>query len=324
MKALVAASCLYLASLPGCPQACAQASPAIEAAALVEEAAEKIKAHAYYAERVDWPSTVAEARRQVSDAASLEDAHRAIDGMLRQLRDGHSFLLRPERLKAISANTSTADIGFSMRDFGGDVFLVTVPTFVGMRPERERAFAEGLHSNLSRHGKPRCGWIVDLRNNGGGNMFPMLAGLAPLLGSDRLGSFVSRNGRSDWPTQAIFESVGLSREALEAPDLRDAPVAVLTSRRTMSSGEAVAIAFRGRAHTRSFGEPTAGKTTGSQGFKLADGSMLLLGSVLMADRTGATYEAAIEPDQPTAGVSDEAVIRPALEWLRSGCADRAR
>ena len=155
-------------------------------------------------------------------------------------------------------------------------------------------------------------------------MFAMLAGLAPLLGTERLGSFVYRSERTDWATRAIFERTGLDREALEAPDWREAPVAVLTSRRTMSSGEAVAIALRGRARTRSFGDPTAGKTSGNEGVELSDGSMLLLASALMADRTGRVYEGPVDPDQPTAGISDEDAIRPALAWLRANCAARTR
>ncbi len=320
MKRLVAAISLALATLIGCSKGLAQPdSSSIRGTKLVEEAAEKIQGHAYYGGRVDWPSTIGKAKGRVTKGESLEDAHQAIDWMLRQLHDHHSFLLRSGRLKALSENKGSVDIEFTTRDFG-DAVLVTVPTFVAMQAERERVFVENLHSNLSRH-KPRCGWIVDLRSNEGGNMFAMLAGLAPLLGTEKLGSFVYRSKQTDWATREIFQRTGLQRETVEVPDLREAPVAVLTSRRTMSAGEAVAIAFRGRLRTRSFGDPTAGKTSGNEGVKLSDGSMLLLASALMADRTGTLYEGAIEPDQAI-GSSDEAVMRPALAWLRSNCVAR--
>ena len=38
------------------------------------------------------------------------------------------------------------------------------------------------------------GWIVDLRQNGGGNMWPMLAGIGPVLGDGTAGSFVFPEG----------------------------------------------------------------------------------------------------------------------------------
>jgi len=290
-----------------------------QATKLIEEAAGKIQEHSYYGGRVDWPSAIEEAKGEVANGASPEDARQAIDGMLRKLRDGHSFLLRPERLNPVFENKTTNDIDIATRDFG-DVFLVTVPTFVGTQAERERAYAEKLHAALSGH-KPRCGWIVDLRNNEGGNMFAMLAGLAPLLGTEGLGSFADRRKQAEWATRDIFERTGLRREPLESPDLRTAPVAVLTSGRTMSSGEAVVIAFHGRPRTRSFGASTAGKTSGNKGVKLSDESMLLLATALMADRAGTVYEGPIEPDEPT-GTSDDAVMPPALAWLRSACEAR--
>jgi len=45
------------------------------------------------------------------------------------------------------------------------------------------------------------GWIIDLRGNGGGNMWPMLAGIGFVLGDGPAGSFVLLDGsvQSDGP-----------------------------------------------------------------------------------------------------------------------------
>ena len=37
------------------------------------------------------------------------------------------------------------------------------------------------------------GWIVDLRTDGGGNMWPMMAGLGPILGEGIMGWIVYNN-----------------------------------------------------------------------------------------------------------------------------------
>ncbi len=47
-----------------------------------------------------------------------------------------------------------------------------------------------------------CGWIVDLRDNPGGNMWPMVAGLGPILGEGVLGFFVDPDSVVDTWTYA--------------------------------------------------------------------------------------------------------------------------
>jgi hypothetical protein len=41
------------------------------------------------------------------------------------------------------------------------------------------------------------GWIVDLRGNSGGDMWPMVAGLGPIIGDGVLGAFVAPDGRKE-------------------------------------------------------------------------------------------------------------------------------
>lgn len=89
-------------------------------------------------------------------------------------------------------------------------------------------------------------------------------------------------------------------------------VAVLTGPRTASSGEAVAIAFRGRPDTRSFGLPTAGLSTANGTFPLPDGSMLLLTAAVDADRTGRKYRDKVDPDE-TIGAD---AVRPPVSARR--------
>jgi len=49
-----------------------------------------------------------------------------------------------------------------------------------------------------------AGWIIDLRGNSGGNMYPMLAGLSSLLGEGVLGYDVYPDGRSMLLTDSIL------------------------------------------------------------------------------------------------------------------------
>jgi C-terminal processing protease CtpA/Prc len=177
-----------------------------------------------------------------------------------------------------------------------------------------------------------CGWVVDLRDNPGGNMWPMLAGIGVILGEGEAGGMVDRGGRSTpWSYRGGKARAGaLVRAAVDdsvsGRARGDLPVALLLGPRTSSSGEAIAIAFQGRARTRSFGEATDGLTTANARLQLPDGSSLFLAVAYMHDRHGKVYRAGVEPDQPVrpahGGVeTHEPVLGAAEAWLarQPGC-----
>jgi hypothetical protein len=103
------------------------------------------------------------------------------------------------------------------------------------------------------------------------------------------------------------------------------PVAVLIGPSTISSGEALAIAFRGRPNTRSFGHLTAGLSTGIGEFVLSDGAWMMLAVCASADRTGQVYGSWIEPDQVVTqrGTEGDPPLQAAIEWLLDQPACRA-
>ena len=149
-------------------------------------------------------------------------------------------------------------------------------------------------------------------------MWPMLAGLKPFLGGGTVGTFESPARSTKW--------VAGQRVDVEPPPglsaLESAWVAVITGPRTVSSGEAVTVAFRGRPRTRSFGQPTGGLSTSNSGFPLPDGATLLLTTAVFADRNGQRYGAAIEPDEAVSPVDGaDPALAVAVAWLRrsSGC-----
>lgn len=75
----------------------------------------------------------------------------------------------------------------------------------------------------------------------------MLAGLKPFLGDAPLGYFVTTSGEKSRPWK---ETLPIDHQDMAQPDLSTIPVAVLIGPHTASSGEAVAIAFKGRPNTR--------------------------------------------------------------------------
>ena len=195
-------------------------------------------------------------------------------------------------------------------------------------------FADKLHGLvIEMQAQHPDGWLIDLRGNGGGNMWPMLAGIGPVVGEGMLGSFENSEGQSDsWfyragkaGTRSQDGKEEFDAEVLTPPSVFDnLPwVAVLLDRGTASSGEAVAVSFAGRARERSFGEHTAGFSTSNHMFQLSDGAALFLCTAIEMDRNGKRYQDGIDPDvklpapvaRPIEG--DDSVIQAAINWIAS-------
>jgi carboxyl-terminal processing protease len=222
---------------------------------------------------------------------------------------------------------------------GGKVFAhVVVPMCIPQYTDWPKnaadfqQFADKLHRIvMDLQAQKPDGWIIDLRGNGGGNMWPMLAGIGAVLGEGDAGAFASSDGgKVPWfykagqagtrPAQGPEDiSAFISQPPFALPGLPW--VAVLLDRGTGSSGEAIAISFAGRLHERSFGEHTAGFSTSNQMYPLSDGASLFLCVGTDLDRTGRRYADGIDPDvalpAPDSRPAEDkdAVVQAAEDWL---------
>ncbi|MCR0986152.1 S41 family peptidase [Streptomyces albidoflavus] len=170
-----------------------------------------------------------------------------------------------------------------------------------------------------------CGWVVDLRANTGGDMWTPLASAGPLLGDGEVGAFGEADGtRTPWTTESGTPRQYADRWGRGEPLAHPMPpVAVLTGPRTASAGEAVAIAFRGRPDTRTFGEPTFGVPTANAPYSLSDGALVVLTTARETDRTGRVHHGPPRPDVEVAWVrGSDRVLTAAAAWLAAH--DRCR
>ena len=126
-------------------------------------------------------------------AQSVEQTFPAIRTALELLGDGHS-LYRPVTGTSISAARACVAPNADTPALPPTVGYVRVGAFSGSAAEAT-AFAnavQGAIASADRDGL--AGWIVDVRGNGGGNMWPMLAGVGPVLGAGRVGYFIDALG----------------------------------------------------------------------------------------------------------------------------------
>lgn len=305
---------------------------ATTARAYLSAALDIMERHSVRRKAVDWAELRDSAFQAAGAARAPADTYDAIRAALRGLGDRHSFFVDPARHRAQLAEAPTSFPGPEGRALPGGLGYLALPGLAAAG----RTAAGYLHAGraeLARAGRDTApsGWVVDLRRNAGGNMWPMLGVLAPILGDGPLGSFLDPDGnRMVWSIRR--GRVRLGRRVMSprgprphpTPPARSVlPVAVLTGGDTASSGEAVLVAFRGRPETRSFGRATAGVPTANEGYALPDGARIVLTVALDADRTGRTYDRPIPPDEAVPfgpadlGSAGDPDLAAACRWLRT-------
>ena len=290
------------------------------AAALLDEA---LRAYATeFADPIANAARVVETvRLQASGAQDATDVAWAMRYLMSSLGDGASYMLAPGEAPPPPAVPSPArPPAVALRDDG--VATLRLATVAADTPEAQAAFAARLREAVARvlARRPR-GWVIDLRDDGGGDMWAPLAALGSLLQGPVVGAFVGHEGRQQWLVER-----GSARVAGAKPDVDlqlapeppfTGPIAVLVGPGTEAAGEALAIAFRGRPRTRLFGAPTRGRDDSAiVQHPLAGGSVLGVLALRAADRTGAVVRGPLVPDVPAAGQPDTPIPGEALDWLR--------
>ncbi|MFC4529102.1 S41 family peptidase [Dyella halodurans] len=282
-----------------------------------------VKEHALRSSSVDWDTLVPKLRAQIAKDDRSPDAYPSIRELLAALQDHHSHLL-PAAEATATHSAATTIVLPTVAQWPQGVGYITLPRFNNTESHNVASYVESASAGIAKIAdRSHSGWIIDLRNNEGGNMWAMLAALRPFLGTAPLGYFKGNAWLStSWKTQLdeLLPGQGFL-------DLSVAPLAVLTGPHTASAGEAVVIALKGRPHTRFFGLPTAGVPTGNQSFKLPDGAEIALTTTVELDRNHAEYDGPIAPDVLVAasappGADADAALDAAQQWLREGSDSR--
>ncbi|MFF2526852.1 S41 family peptidase [Streptomyces liangshanensis] len=294
-----------------------------EASAYLASALEVMEKHSLVRADVDWPKVRRDAVARAGKARTPAETYAAIRQALRDLDDAHSTFFDPrEASEALNAPADELMLPEGRRLAGGIGYLMLPPVpSDGVAAPYVRS---GRSAVGALDGQGVCGWIIDVRSNSGGDMWGPLAAVGPVLGDGTVGAAVyADGGKAPWTIEK-----GTPRQYLDewgsAPPLARPmpPVAVLTSGRTASAAEAVTIAFRGRPHTRTFGQPTAGVPTANAPYRLSDGALVILTVAREADRDGRVHNGAIAPDvNVPAGRGSNHLLKVATDWLRAqgGC-----
>ena len=257
---------------------------------------------------IDWQDFRQKVFAKADGAKTIDDTYAGIQEALTLLGDNHSFVVKPGGgriafsaiqcdVKAIEKPNIPANIGY-----------VKVNMFTGTTGPDGVAYAQAIQEDIKAQDNAEIiGWIVDLRGNQGGNMWPMLSGIAPVLGDGIIGYFIDPEGNeAAWSiSNGISKSNGIA--AVTVPNsynlmTPNPKVSVLVDNGVASSGEAIVISFIGRENTASFGSSTCGLSSANAGFSLShDHSLFLTVSYIIPDYYS----------------DDETIIEDAVKWIEN-------
>jgi len=274
-----------------------------------------LEANSIYKYSIDWESLRNEVLQMGKNARNIKKTYPAIRYALIRLGDRHSLFMTPEEYK------SYKDPDFAVPDIPSELInnntgYIKIPGFRGSGDEPAQQFAQQIQDKIKELDQSNIRfWIVDLEDNSGGNVWPMLLGLAPLLGEGVKGYLVDAdNNYFNWGISngAVFYNDEPARELPNPYHLKNEieKLAVIIGENTASAGEAVAVSFKGAENSCFIGSPTCGKSTGNTGYNLSDGARIYVTRTKFVDRNKNIYGVPIKPDiEASYGYTKEAAIK---------------
>jgi hypothetical protein len=326
MRRLVRGSFAWLlAAVPlAClPEPLGPSGSAIVARSYLTNLVDLMEAGSVNRKTIDWVGFREAVMEEGAPATSILWTYPAIQLALTLLGDKHSWFRTPEGNFFIGLGPldCSAPLAESFVGLPTDIGYVRVGSYGGSTGASGQYTFEIQSAMQAIDSESVTGWIVDLRGNSGGNMWPMVAALWPFL-QGVSGYFVDPDSLwTEWEVRrevaylagdSVATVVGAYAPAVAATGR----VALLTDRRVSSAAEATAIAFRGRDNVRSFGTATCGQTTAIQPVTLSDGAILGLAVATIADRDSVLYGGALTPDEIITNAST--LQTRAIDWIRTG------
>lgn len=278
------------------------------------------KTKAYRGKNVDWSGV--ERQAKVIETKQGEDA--AIRFVVSALADRHTFY----KASTSSASTSSKSTPSHTQAIQPEIAktLPSIKSIPVLQINRwagkdqlaaTKTVSSALNGILSHQ---PCGLVLDFSTNSGGNMWPMLIGLSPLLSEGQLGAFRS----SDEVTSKIEKINGLitlggkshflNYPPSAAPQGKTPYIAIIVGSNSASSGEITPLLFYGQKNVKFFGQKTAGFTSANQVFPLPNGGTLVLTTSMTEDRNGHAHSDGIEPD-----VISNQPFEDSFKWLNQQC-----
>ncbi|MBB3838446.1 hypothetical protein FHS57_002451 [Runella defluvii] len=296
-----------------------------------------LKNNALYANRVNWKEKEAEVREKAKTKAETFEALKVVFTSLGDMHaafyhEDNSFRLDNTALVERYSDSLKAawKRGPQIAPRMIDGFAYFVVPYMGAKGQKQIDwYANWLYNEVVKlHKQHPKGWIIDLRLNSGGNIRPMLAGLAPFFSEGGVSYYIGQNGEAS--DEASFKNGDFVIDGQVQATINDkiaqfpaAKVAVLIGPGTASSGEITAAVFSKRSNTVLIGAPTAGLANATNGFVFNDNkTYFLFSTARIADASKVCFPETIQPNIPIHGqesfqeLMQDEIVKAAINWLR--------
>ena len=299
---------------------------------IIDSVTLKAKAIGLNSSQIGWDSIRSKMYEKAEFAKSVNEMKKSFEYLLTALKDEHGQFSDPATKTRIAAYPQVAEeslladqpaFHFELLKHNIRYIRVIAPASGGDLQKQAQQLRDAVDSLM--HGKDSLQWIVDLRYCGGGDMKTLFAGLAPLLDEGLVASTLdNKNKIRDMYTvhngNFYVNQVRVGKFSLHKTDLRNAKVAVLTSRYTSGAAEVFSIGLKGKKHTKFFGEPTAGQIFGATTVDVAKILTMQLSSTIYVNKKGIEYRHPLTPDTHIdftmpADVKHDKAIEEASLWL---------
>ncbi|OPC59025.1 S41 family peptidase [Elizabethkingia bruuniana] len=275
-----------------------------------------LKTSYLYKNDVNWKGVITETNQNLSKYDNFNSSLSEIEPLFNKIGATHCNIYYKDKvysssIKSINEKLSdewekayTSKPSFKTKVINNEFGYILIPKiiFSDISEKNVHRIAQPLYDEIAdlKSKNNLKGWIIDLRFNTGGNSWPMLLALYDFLGNNDI------NGSLNIDKKQINKikldkgvyynnSKKVSYITPHGQLLDQAKVAVITSAATGSSGEIVALSFKGRANTIFIGQETFGATTGNIKSSLPFGSYMALTTSYDCDRNGNYYKT-ISPD----------------------------
>jgi len=300
-----------------------------------------LKENALYANRVNWGKTKKKVFKNAKNAKSTAEAFESLKIAFDALGDKHaayyhldkSYILDNEALTSRYSDSIKAAWKRGPRIDGQmieNVAYFSVPYMGVNKQEQIDNYANWLYNEIAKlqQQNPKA-WIIDLRLNGGGNIRPMLAGLATFFNDGIVSYYITKKGAAE--DESAFShgdflmdskvQVGIKNKITSFPNVK---VAVLIGPGTGSSGEITAAVLSKRPNTILIGNDTAGLANATNGFLLNHNKTYFrVSNACIADAQKHPFPETIKPDFYIQGnesfnnLSNDAAVKRAIAWLNN-------
>lgn len=266
--------------------------------------------------QINWENLENEVYRVAKNSQTIKDTYPAINYAVALLKDNHSYFTQAiqedknseeKQLPILKDETIHDNIGY-----------IRIPFCIGDENQMELYINTITEKIYQQNNSNKIGWIIDLRDNFGGNMWPMMAAIGSFLDSGSQGYFFDADNKSsEWRYEhgkVYLDTIVLAENKNNFSVFAKNKIAVLIIKQTASSGEAIAVLFKGYKNAKLFGASTYGVSTGCESYTLSDSSRINLAISVFADRNKIKYGASIIPDIQC---SDNEVLSKVIYWINN-------